>query len=80
MDETFLFSNIVPQNAQNNKGIWLKVEKFCRKLARKYSNVYVISGPLYLATEREDGKKIVRYEVRSIYNLFTRIFQSFTLT
>ncbi len=62
-DETFFFSNIVPQNSQNNSGFWFKMERFCRKLAKKYSDVYVVSGPLYLPTEVEKGKTFVKYQV-----------------
>jgi len=64
MDDTFYYTNIVPQNAQNNKGIWYKIECFCRKLAEKYSNVFVVSGPLFLA-ERDlsSGKKFIKYQV-----------------
>jgi endonuclease G len=31
-----------------NQGVWNDLEKYTRALARKYMNVYVCSGPLYL--------------------------------
>ena len=64
MDDTFYYTNIAPQNSQNNKGIWYKIECFCRKLAEKYSNVFVVSGPLFIA-ERDlsNGKTFMKYQV-----------------
>ena len=63
MDATFYLSNIVPQDLDNNAGFWYRIEAYCRGLTKRYSDVYVISGPLHLPRE-EDGKKIVRYEVK----------------
>jgi len=49
MDETFLMSNITPQvGAGLNRGFWLLLEKFSRKLAAKYDWLDVCSGPLFL--------------------------------
>ena len=31
-----------------NRDYWNKLEKHVRKLTKKYSNVYVCTGPLYL--------------------------------
>lgn len=62
MNETFYLSNIVPQDLDNNCNFWYRLEAYCRSLAKRYSDVYIVSGPLYLPKE-EDGKKIVKYEV-----------------
>ena len=62
MNETFFLSNILPQNYENNANFWYKMEVFCRSLTKQFSDVYVISGPLWLPRQ-QDGKKIVRYEV-----------------
>lgn len=62
MDATFLLSNIVPQDLDNNAIFWYRLEAYCRSLTKRYSNVYIVSGPLYLPKE-QDGKKIVTYEV-----------------
>ena len=48
MNETFYLSNILPQDAENNSGFWYRMETYCRSLAKKYSDVYVISGPLFI--------------------------------
>ena len=64
MDETFYLSNIVPQNIQNNADFWHRMEVYCRSLAKRFSDVYVISGPLFLpCTTKEDGYKYVKYQV-----------------
>ena len=62
MNETFFLSNILPQDYENNANFWYRLEVFCRNLTKKFSDVYVISGPLWLPCQ-QDGKKIVSYEV-----------------
>ncbi len=43
-DETFLTSNISPQNHEFNAGIWNRLEQKVRYWAAKYDGVYVVSG------------------------------------
>ncbi len=43
-DETFLTSNISPQEHQFNSGIWNKLEQKVRYWARKYNGVFVVTG------------------------------------
>lgn len=43
-DETFLTSNISPQNHQFNSGIWNTLEQKVRYWARKYDGVFVVTG------------------------------------
>ncbi len=40
-------SNIVPQKKDFNRGAWLKVEKFVRRLVIKYHEAWVYTGPLF---------------------------------
>jgi len=42
--ETFLTSNISPQNHKFNAGIWNKLEQKTRYWAKRYNGVYVITG------------------------------------
>lgn len=42
--ETFLTSNISPQNREFNSGIWNFLEQKVRMWAKKYDGVYVITG------------------------------------
>ena len=63
MVESFYLSNVVPQNLENNAGFWNRFEIYCRDLTKKYSSVYIISGPLVLPQSDESGKKFVKYPV-----------------
>lgn len=46
--DSFSLANIIPQNPDNNRGIWRKLESQTRLLALKYDEVYVVSGTAYL--------------------------------
>ncbi|XP_007233943.3 nuclease EXOG, mitochondrial [Astyanax mexicanus] len=63
MEESFYLSNIVPQNYENNAGFWNRLEMYCRELTERFSDVWVISGPLTLPRVGEDGKKAVSYQL-----------------
>lgn len=43
-DETFLTSNISPQDPEFNAGIWNTLEQQVRDWARKYDGVFVVTG------------------------------------
>jgi endonuclease G len=43
-NETFYTSNISPQNRKFNAGIWNDLEKQTRRWAKKYGELYVITG------------------------------------
>lgn len=53
MSETFLLSNMCPQTASLNTGLWNKIEQDCRKWARKYGDVYIVCGPVLFNREHE---------------------------
>ncbi|XP_071803364.1 nuclease EXOG, mitochondrial-like [Asterias amurensis] len=63
MDESFYLSNIVPQDLDNNRDFWNRLEIYCRDLTKTYKDVWVLSGPLILPNIEEDGKKYVKYQV-----------------
>ncbi|XP_056119603.1 nuclease EXOG, mitochondrial-like [Rhinichthys klamathensis goyatoka] len=63
MAETFYLSNIVPQNYENNAGFWNRLEMYCRDLTQRFSDVWLVSGPLMLPQVREDGHKSVSYQL-----------------
>ena len=50
MSNSFLLSNMVPQQHNANAGVWSQIELFARKQARKRKEVYVMSGPLFSST------------------------------
>ena len=43
-EETFLTSNIAPQNHKFNAGIWNKLEQKTRYWTKKYGDLYVVTG------------------------------------
>lgn len=63
MEETFYYTNIVPQDINNNGGFWNRLEIYCRDLTNNFTDVRVISGPLMLQNTEEGSKRFVKYEV-----------------
>jgi len=49
MSESFLMSNMVPQNPNNNRGIWRALETQVRLWVTQGKDLYVITGPVYTA-------------------------------
>lgn len=57
MNQSFLLTNMCPQNATLNGGGWKKLEEKCRDWAIKYGDIYIISGPIfYEGVKRSFGK------------------------
>jgi endonuclease G len=57
--ESFLMTNMVPQDPGNNRGIWKKLEIYSRVLAQ-VDNIYVISGPVFIGTKHKTiGRGVV---------------------
>ncbi|XP_068105912.1 endonuclease G, mitochondrial [Hyperolius riggenbachi] len=69
MDETFILSNVYPQNPNLNRIAWNNLEKYCRSLTRSNKNVYVCTGPLFLPKKEADGKMYVKYQVIGANNV-----------
>lgn len=67
-DETFLTSNISPQNHDFNAGIWNRLEQKTRYWASKYDGVFVVSGGVL-----EYGLKTIGEEEVSIPNQFYKV-------
>ena len=61
MTQSFLFTNICPQNHGLNKYEWNDLEILCRDWARKYGAVDIVCGPLYgkPETQKTIGKNKV---------------------
>jgi endonuclease G len=53
MKESNLLTNICPQHASLNSGVWNKIEQDCRKWARQYGDVYIVCGPVFLNRKHE---------------------------
>jgi len=62
MSQSFLFTNICPQNHNLNKYEWNNLEILCRDWARKYGAIDIVCGPLY--NRGAEAKTIGRGRVR----------------
>ena len=51
MYESFLLSNVCPQNGNLNQGLWNQIEISCRRWAQRYGSVYIISGPMFFRSK-----------------------------
>lgn len=56
--ESFLMSNMVPQNFKNNEVIWKAMETWIRKYVAQGHAVYVITGPIYTADPPRIGNGV----------------------
>lgn len=53
MYESFYLTNMCPQNTELNSGLWNRFEQDCRYWAKKYSDIYIVCGPIYLNQEHK---------------------------
>lgn len=60
MTESFLMTNICPQNHGLNENDWNELEKQCRTWARRFGAVTIVCGPLF---EAESPRQIGRNKV-----------------
>jgi endonuclease G len=75
MAQSFSLANMIPQAPENNRKTWAGIEKATRKYAmRAHGDVYVISGPAYLASVGEIG--LGRVQVPS--HLFKLVYDAST--
>ena len=58
MNESFYLSNICPQRASLNGGVWKRIEERCRALAEE-STVYICCGPIVQSGYKKIGKNRV---------------------
>ena len=45
--QTFLMTNICPQNISLNTGFWNSLEGSSRRWAEKYGGIYIVAGPVF---------------------------------
>ena len=67
-DETFLTSNISPQEHKFNAGVWNRLEQKVRYWAKKYDGVFVVTGGVL-----KNGLKTIGDEGVSVPNQFYKI-------
>lgn len=73
MSNTFLLSNIIPQDPYNNRhGSWRKIERLEYKNILERGKLYIISGPIYENNPKRIGPSKVcvpTYVFKVIYDL-----------
>ncbi len=47
MNQSFLLTNMCPQNHKLNEGDWNTLEEHCRTWANKYGEVFIVAGPIF---------------------------------
>jgi len=59
MSESFLLTNMMPQNPGNNRGIWKYTEEMTRYYAQKYNTpMHVITGTIFDANSKTFGNNV----------------------
>ena len=53
MEQSFLLTNMCPQNRILNGGDWKELEEKCRDWANKYGDIYIVCGPIYYNGKNE---------------------------
>ena len=53
MSETFLLSNMCPQDRNLNSGLWNRIEMDCRRWAKEYGGIYIVCGPVFYDKDHE---------------------------
>ena len=61
MYESFLMTNMCPQNQNLNSGLWNQIEMQCRYWAKKHGSLYIVCGPIFLNEEHQTigGNKVM---------------------
>ena len=47
MNQSFLLTNMCPQDGKLNGGGWKKLEEKCRLWANQYGDIYIVAGPIF---------------------------------
>lgn len=58
MADSFLMSNMAPQKPCFNRGIWKKLESKVRDWAKKFGEIYIVTGPVGKPTDKLPGTSV----------------------
>jgi len=51
--ESFTLANMIPQDPNNNRGLWMHLEAATRALAQKYGDVWVVTVPIFAGAQTQ---------------------------
>jgi endonuclease G len=69
--DSFTLANMVPQNQENNRGIWAHIEGATRNLAKDRGELYVVTGPIFIGSnlQRIGGRVLIPTKIyKAIYD------------
>ena len=72
--ESFFMSNICPQLHSINSGAWEKLERACRRWAKREDKVYIVCGPIYNASRK--ALYVGKYKKIRVPNAFFKVVLS----
>lgn len=64
--ECFYMTNMCPQNHELDAGDWNTLEQLCRRWAKKYGTIYILSGPIingYPANKQPKNQRLGKTQV-----------------
>lgn len=69
--ESFTLANMIPQNPENNRGIWARIEGATRTLAKDRGEIYVVTGVVFIGSnvQRIGGRVLIPTKIyKAIYD------------
>lgn len=75
MEESFLMSNVCPQDHVLNAGTWNDLEKQCRRWAQKYGQLWICCGPLFEDSPQTIGRECSVSVPYAFYKVVMKEFQ-----
>lgn len=69
--DSFTLANMIPQNQENNRGIWAHIEGATRNLAKDRGELYVVTGPIFVGSniQRIGGRVLIPTKIyKAIYD------------
>jgi endonuclease G, mitochondrial len=69
-NDSFSLANVIPQNPENNRKIWSKIEATVRRMAVQYETIYVVTGVIYAS----DTLKSVKGRVLVPTHIFKAVY------
>ncbi|MFA5214391.1 DNA/RNA non-specific endonuclease [Sulfuricurvum sp.] len=66
--ECFTLANMIPQDQDNNRGIWAGIEEATRELTKQKGELYIITGPLFIGSslQRIGGRVLVPTKIYKV--------------